>query len=212
MFSTLADSEATPEAAVDGIDNTDSWRSSQTGTGISGVSWIGQTTIQSDFIISKIRYRNSHNAGNNLTSVKVQWKLDTDSWAVPVEVNDLGTFTVVTTKDMWNELTIPAFTPSGSYSIRILANNNLATNYAWQMKACEMSCTSLTFGELQFIEDLESYLFKARRKLYEHCKFPTITEVAFKDSSGNCILYSNFPKIQWDERMYANIMFNINAV
>ena len=51
----------------------------------------------------------------------------------------------------------------------------------------------------------ESNHINFRLLITELQQFEAITEIALMDISDNCLLYSTFPKIQWDSLMYTNI-------
>jgi hypothetical protein len=67
-------------------------------------------------------------------------------------------------------------------------------------------------GEIQFIESLSANQLYGRRIITEKNIFPSFTEIALKDANSGCLLYSTFPKIQWDEKMFSSILFKINLV
>jgi len=43
----------------------------------------------------------------------------------------------------------------------------------------------------------------------ERNRFTEFTEIAMYNKNSGLVLYSTFPKIQWDENMYNNIQFEI---
>ena len=58
----------------------------------------------------------------------------------------------------------------------------------------------------------ESGCLNFRTVIQELQKFSGITEVALLDSYSGCILYSTFPKVQWDPDTYSNIKFNFQII
>jgi len=67
-------------------------------------------------------------------------------------------------------------------------------------------------GEIQFIESLSANQLYGRRIITDKNIFPSFTEIALKDANSGCLLYSTFPKVQWDEKMFSSILFKINLV
>jgi hypothetical protein len=46
----------------------------------------------------------------------------------------------------------------------------------------------------------------------ERNRFTEFTEVAMYNKQSGLVLYSTFPKVQWDENMYNNVQFEIKYV
>lgn len=119
------------EAAFDGTETL--WQSSQTGTGISGAAYIGQSGLHVP--VDKIRLKTAQD-GYNVPSIKVQLQYDTE-WV------DLLEWTIPTTADTWQEVAVPDYEGYRTHSIRLLANANLASGKAWRVREIE----TLTLGE-----------------------------------------------------------------
>lgn len=75
-------------------------------------------------------------------------------------------------------------------------------------------------GGVQTIVDAyTSSKFHVRKIVTERFKFQDVssgqlyfTELALMNTSGQCIAYSKFPKIQWDPFMYQNIALNVTVI
>jgi len=117
-----------PASAFDD-DTGNSWRSSQTGTGISGVAYIGQKKVSGKVIKARLR---TAGASNNVSSIKIQRSRDGVAW------EDLITWAIPTTADSWQEIDLPDFTPPEQYFIRFLANANLASSTPWAVREIEL--------------------------------------------------------------------------
>jgi hypothetical protein len=62
----------------------------------------------------------------------------------------------------------------------------------------------------KIIETLTNYNF--RTLITEMQKITEFTELAVLDTSGDCVLYSTFPKIQFDSTMYCNLKFDFKII
>ena len=144
----------------------DSWISSQTGTGISGVAYIGQNGLPRP--VGKIRLFTYSNPAQNISSLKVQFKDDGGAWI------DIATWTISPTENVWNEFTVPAYTPTTTtHSVRLLANANLAANVAWRVCEIEMLIFPTNCGHT--VTDCTVYGNKARYGGFPHllkCRDP----------------------------------------
>lgn len=108
LFNALLDRNDNVTSAVNGVNTASSWKSVQTGSGVFLQASIGQTNIPIAYLVTKIQYKNSPNTLDNPSSVKVQWKYDTDSvW------NTITTASVQNTASYWNTITVPTFILSG---------------------------------------------------------------------------------------------------
>lgn len=108
LFNALLDRNDNVTSAVNGVNTASSWKSAQTGSGTFLQANIGQTNIPIAYLVTKIQYKNSPNTLDNPSSVKVQWKYDTDSvW------NTITTASVQNTASYWNTITVPTFILSG---------------------------------------------------------------------------------------------------
>jgi len=108
----------------------DAWRSSQQGTAISGVAYIGQSNVYRP--IEKIKLYTYSNAANNIGSIKVQYKDTGGEWT------DIGTWTIPTAASQWNEYIVPAYVPTtATHSLRLLANANLGESADWRVPEVE---------------------------------------------------------------------------
>jgi hypothetical protein len=119
--------------ATKAFDNNTStyWASSQKDTGISGVAYIGQSGLFRR--VQKIRLMTYSTVSYNISSIRVQYKVPYGEWV------DLGVWEIPTTGGQWNEYTVPTYTPpQGVHSVRLLANANLASGYAWRVSEIEM--------------------------------------------------------------------------
>lgn len=119
-------------------DNTGNyWISDQSGTGISGIAYIGQSNVAR--VIEKIRLYTYASTANNVSSIKIQYKDTGGAWV------DLGTWAIPTTASQWNEFTVPAYTPTtAEHSIRLLANSNLGAGVTWRIPEIEFKVYPVT--------------------------------------------------------------------
>lgn len=62
----------------------------------------------------------------------------------------------------------------------------------------------------KIIESAIHYNF--RTLITEMQKITYFTELAVLDTDGDCVLYSTFPKVQWDSKMYSNIKFDFEII
>lgn len=65
-------------------------------------------------------------------------------------------------------------------------------------------------GTNKIIETDINYTF--RLLITEMQKITEFTELAVINMSGTCVLYSTFPKVQWDEGMYNNLKFEFKII
>jgi len=69
---------------------------------------------------------------------------------------------------------------------------------------------SYTSGVSKITEELDHLNFRTLIKEQQH--FSGFTEVAILDSFSGCLLYSTFPKVQWDNSTYSNIKFDFQII
>lgn len=67
---------------------------------------------------------------------------------------------------------------------------------SWKEWVQEVSRTGLSLEFRLYIEEMQ--------------KFPAITEMAIIDLYGKVVIYTTFPKIQWNVDMYSNLKFRLN--
>lgn len=129
---------ATPENAVSSGSNTTSnasgnafnkdgtasaYGSLQTGSGVSGISYIG-TKVNSK--IRHIRHANHSTAANNISSVLLQYSVDNGATWTTIQ-----TQTLPTTASTITDYDVADYAVTGSHYIRELANASPGSGYAW---------------------------------------------------------------------------------
>ncbi len=62
------------------------------------------------------------------------------------------------------------------------------------------------------VEEESAITFKFRPKITQKQKLKDMTEIALWNSSNECILYSKFPEVVYEDEMYNSIFFDINLV
>jgi hypothetical protein len=72
--------------------------------------------------------------------------------------------------------------------------------------------SSGTLGMLQYIEDNKINQFYARKELTNKNTFPTFSEISLHNANSGCLYYSSFPKVHWDSKQFANVLFKINLI
>lgn len=108
-----------------------SWASLQTGTGISGVSYIGQSGLTKR--VGKVRWY-SYSTTQELSSMKLQYSNNGSTW-IDIDTVSMG----ITQAATWYEYPVSAYTPSGAtHFFRALANANLGTGEAWWCPEMEL--------------------------------------------------------------------------
>lgn len=106
------------------------WISSQTGTGVSGAAYIGQN-FGSAKIVRRIKFTNSTNADQVVTSVKVQYSSNGSAWT------DYATYTLSSGASTVTTITLGNTTVSAQYW-RLLANDNPVGGASLAWGCCEI--------------------------------------------------------------------------
>ena len=106
------------------------WAPSTSGTGISGVSYLGQDFGSGNsYAVSQVLYCSSPTVTANISSVILQYSDNASTWT------SVNTFAVATTALTITTITIPA--NIGTHRAwRLLANGNLASGYNWNVSEC----------------------------------------------------------------------------
>jgi len=97
------------------------WWSSQSGSGISGNAYIGQSSLTSKVTSFDIIQGQGSDVG--VTSVKVQFSNDGSSWT------DIQTSSITATVGVKSTISVVDYTPSVTHYVRLLANSNLISGY-----------------------------------------------------------------------------------
>lgn len=101
------------------------WESTQAYTAILGAAYIGQSGLTSK--PRKVRLKTYSSTNNNIASIKAQYRNAGGEWT------DIVEWTIPKTVSTWNELTLPNYGATGTFDLRLLANDNLASGYRWRV-------------------------------------------------------------------------------
>ncbi len=155
------------------------WLSSQQGSGVSGIAYIGQEFVSEKFI-TKIRLKTESSTRQSVSSAKFQVWSGTN-WV------DVQTLSIVATDD-WQEFTIS--NPQKSAKARLLANENLPTDGNWLIFEMEFYHTDMATVTGTASLDISPSSLYAWRNLYFKTVKPANTDIicAVKDTSDNVLI------------------------
>uniref|UniRef100_A0A6M3KG24 Putative lectin/glucanase superfamily protein n=2 Tax=viral metagenome TaxID=1070528 RepID=A0A6M3KG24_9ZZZZ len=153
----LSGGDLTDQPASYAFDDTfaTSWYSSQLGTGISGVAYIGYDFGSGiAYAIKRFTTTSGDQTATQITSVILQYSDNGSSWT------DVQTFSIPTTLDTKTTQDVTETVTAHRYW-RLLANANLAAGEAWRQREVEFMGISLQSYSESTIKTQGSYSLKA---------------------------------------------------